>query len=79
VLAESDEGVDAAAAVPRAAGGPETGKATRCPEMQCDVDDDDDDDEDDRVDASKNKKWNCYTVFIKEGLADFHLTGVRPG
>ena len=29
--------------------------------------------------ASKNKKWTCYTVFVKEGLTDMHLTKVRAG
>jgi len=39
----------------------------------------DGDDKNDAEAASKNKKWTCYTVFVKEGLTDMHLTKVRAG
>ena len=57
--------------------GRKTGTAApRCSGTECDVDDEDEDDDDD---PSRNKKWNCYTVFIKEGLRDIRLTKVRRG
>jgi len=52
--------------------------AASCSQAECG--DDEDDDYDDV--SSRNKKWNCYTVFIKEGLAHVNLTkvtsAVRP-
>ena len=77
ITPSTDEDVEAAAAVPRASSvknsRTETTGPVSCSEVECYLDDDDDD----GVDASKYKKWNCYTVFIKEGLADKHLTKVR--
>jgi len=66
------ESTEVAAAVRQSSVG-KTGVDSSRSEVKCD---DDDNDGDDR---SKNKKWNCYTVFIKEGLANFHLTKVRTG
>ena len=67
------ESTEAAAVVRQSSAG-KPGVASSCSEVECN-----DDAEDDVDDRSKNKKWNCYTVFIKEGLANFHLTKVRAG
>ena len=64
------ESTDVTGAVRQSSSG-KTGVASSCSEAECNVDDNDVDD------RSKRKKWNCYTVFIKEGLANLHLTKVR--
>ena len=61
-------------AVPQAMSVNPNGKANTA--ASCYGERDDDDYYED--DPSKNKQWNCYTVFIKEGLAKVHLTKVRP-
>ena len=44
--------------------------ATPSSEGDCDVEDEDVDD------ASKDKTWNCYTVFVKQNFEDVHVTRV---
>jgi len=51
--------------------GGKNGKAASCSRAECDRDYDSDEDI-----AVNKKKWNCYTVFVKETLRDLHLTKV---
>jgi len=77
----ADDDAAAAAVVSRTWSASPSGKtgwptASSCSGAEC-YDDDDDDDDDDDEGAPNNKKWNCYTVFVKEGLRDIHLTKAR--